>query len=781
MIHHRDTLLEPPAQDWPLARAGFLLAACWAVLCWPWLSGQVTVPWDAKAHFYPQIQFLAQSLWRGESPFWAPYVFSGQPQVADPQAMIFSPPFLGLALLGPNPSMWAVDTAVFVTILIGAFALLAWFRDNGWHWAGALLAALAFAFGASMAWRIQHIGPVLSLAYLPIVVWLLQRALDRGAIGYGIAAGVVSACLVLNRDQVALLSVYFLIGFVIFRIATGNNDNDSADARLGARLRRGLAPLIAGGVAGVAIIALPVAMTVLVAAQSNRPEIDFDFAARGSLHPALFITFFAPDVFGSSGQLIDYWGPPSIPWKGTGLFISQNMGQLYIGAIPALLVISGLASGLLLRREVVYFTGALTVLIAFALGWYTPFFKIAHGFLPGVDLFRRPADATFLIGYLGAVLAGYTLHRMLSSGWGPGRAAVLVTTLVVAAAFASTAVLALQFGRVGQASAPFLIALGLVVGGALVLVGTCYLKLLRPYVAALLPIAFTVADLAWSNGPGSATALPPSRYAVLDPNSDNETIALIKRKVAEAAGPARRDRVELIGLGFHWPNAALSHRIETTLGYNPLRIGVYSQATGAHDTAGGPGDRWFAPLFPGYRTPLADLLGLRFIVSGVEIEKIDKRLKPGDLKFIARTRDGFVYENPRALPRVLYATSARRADFSALIQRGGLDADFRTTVLLEQPTDLKGTVRRPGRVRILHYDNTRIEIEADGPDGGWVVLNDIWHPWWTVAVDGKAAKMLRANVIFRAVEIAPGRHRIVFTFRPIAGTLSDLRGRISGN
>ena len=43
-----------------LAVAMFVLGAI--VIGWPWLSGRVTIPWDAKAHFQPQIQFLAQSL-----------------------------------------------------------------------------------------------------------------------------------------------------------------------------------------------------------------------------------------------------------------------------------------------------------------------------------------------------------------------------------------------------------------------------------------------------------------------------------------------------------------------------------------------------------------------------------------------------------------------------------------------------------------------------------------------------------------------------------------------
>src|SRR5512145_878556 len=99
---------------WPLLPGLGLLVLASIVIGWPWLSGRVTIPWDAKAQFLPQIQFLAQSLAAGESPFWAPYAFSGHPQVADPQSMIFSPPYLALALVSAAPSGWAADVTLLV-------------------------------------------------------------------------------------------------------------------------------------------------------------------------------------------------------------------------------------------------------------------------------------------------------------------------------------------------------------------------------------------------------------------------------------------------------------------------------------------------------------------------------------------------------------------------------------------------------------------------------------------------------------------------------------------
>ena len=47
------------------AAAGIFLL-CALALAWPFLSGEYTIPWDAKAHFQPQFAFLAHALHRGE-------------------------------------------------------------------------------------------------------------------------------------------------------------------------------------------------------------------------------------------------------------------------------------------------------------------------------------------------------------------------------------------------------------------------------------------------------------------------------------------------------------------------------------------------------------------------------------------------------------------------------------------------------------------------------------------------------------------------------------------
>jgi hypothetical protein len=595
----------------------------------------------------------------------------------------------------------------------------------------------------------------------------LDRALLRRSLLHGAAAGALAACIVLGRDQVALLALYFLTGFALWRLL-------SASFPLAA-VRRSLAPLAAGAATASALIVVPILLTLLLAAESNRPFIDFIGAGRGSLHPALLLTLLAPDLFGAAGRMEDYWGPPSFAWADTGIFLAQNMGQLYIGAIPLLLILMGALRGRLWASEVRFFTIAALVALLYALGWYTPVFRVFYEIVPGVSLYRRPADATFLLGALAAILAGYSTHRVFSNPDAPlPRSLILATLGAISTAFGLAITVGIWLGHVPQRMAPLTFGILSFCIGAAALLGARQLLGQRAALAAAVLAAITTADLAFSNGPGSATAQPRTMYEVLEPRSTNATIALLKQKVVQS--PTRRDRVELAGLGFHWPNASLTHRLENTLGYNPVRLHLYSEATGADDTVGLPDQRKFVPLFPSYRSKLADMLGLRFIVTGVPIEQMDRKLKAGDFPLIARTSDGYIYENRAAFDRVLFASQDRKADFERILNDGAWpEVDLRSTVLLENAAEVSA-LRPPGTARILSYGHTQVLIEAESPSGGWVVLNDPWHPWWFADVDGKPTEPLRANVLFRAVAVPPGRHVVGFTFRPLAGAWAQLTG-----
>jgi hypothetical protein len=752
-----------------------LCLLAWLALSAPWFMGGLTIPYDAKAHFYAQLQFLATALHTGQSPFWAPNVFAGEPQIADPQSLIFSPAFL-IAYFNSAPSFEVLDAYVFALLGFGGLAILLFFRDRGWHPAGGVVAALAFSFGASAAWRVQHIGQIQSYVLFAVTLWLLARALDRRSGWYGVAAGLAGGLMLVKPDQVALLAAYVLSGYVLAHIA-------EKPSPLAAAVR--LAPTLGlAAAAGAAVASLPVLLTYLFVEASSRPDVSYAEAVHGSLHPASLLTAVIGDLYGALDPKVEYWGPYSPSWDPNELTLSQNMSQLYIGALPMLLILTiGLVRGAAWKSEIRFFSIATIVLVGYGLGGYGPVYHAMYDYIPGVHFFRRPADATFMIGGMTAIVGGYLAHLLMVGALPPAaRWQRWLEAGVIAAVVGLALVVALRAGHLAEAEKPIGLAIAWLGLAAAVVWVSGGLARQRGLFSLTAVAALMTADLAINNGPNESTALPVAQFEILKRDCKNPTIRLLKARLKGEPGSPRRDRIELAGLGFEWPNASLVHGFDHVLGYNPLRLEVISDAVGADDTIAGWDQRRFTPLFPSYRSLLADLLGLRFIATPIPVERIDHWLRPGDLQLIARTSDAYIYENKSALPRAMFATDWMAADFDRLIRTGAWPAfDPTRTVLLERAPDgieahtAIGAKRAAlGQVGISRYENTLVEIEVLAATPGFVLLNDVWHPWWTATVDDAPTEILKANVLFRAVPVPAGRHVVRFQFEPIAGAIAEI-------
>jgi hypothetical protein len=142
---------------------------------------------------------------------------------------------------------------------------------------------------------------IINLAYFPLTLWMLARALERSAWRVGALAGIFGGLLALGRGQVALIFLYVLVGFVVAHWVGGDNWMK--------RVRASINPLAAGCITGALVAAVPVTMTALLAARSNRPEIAWTVAGLSSLHPAHLLTLAFSDLFRANPADLAYWGP----------------------------------------------------------------------------------------------------------------------------------------------------------------------------------------------------------------------------------------------------------------------------------------------------------------------------------------------------------------------------------------------------------------------------------------------------------------------------------------
>lgn len=69
-------------------------------------------------------------------------------------------------------------------------------------------------------------------------------------------------------------------------------------------------------------------------------------------------------------------------------------------------------------------------------------------------------------------------------------------------------------------------------------------------------------------------------------------------------------------------------------------------------------------------------------------------------------------------------------------------------------------------VKIKKYEPNELTYEASSPKGGILVFSEIYYPGWTATVDGQDVEVGRVNYILRAINLKPGKHTVVLTFKP---------------
>jgi len=87
------------------------------------------------------------------------------------------------------------------------------------------------------------------------------------------------------------------------------------------------------------------------------------------------------------------------------------------------------------------------------------------------------------------------------------------------------------------------------------------------------------------------------------------------------------------------------------------------------------------------------------------------------------------------------------------------------------------TLESPGVVQIESSGPGHVEVLATLTVNGLLVLHDIYYPGWIAEIDGRSAPILRADELFRAVELPAGTHRVMFRFTPFS--LVNLRAALN--
>jgi hypothetical protein len=178
--------------------------------------------------------------------------------------------------------------------------------------------------------------------------------------------------------------------------------------------------------------------------------------------------------------------------------------------------------------------------------------------------------------------------------------------------------------------------------------------------------------------------------------------------------------------------------------------------------------------FPKTGTPVKIVLTGPLSIRGLSL--VDQRsgafqsLTLGPYRLV-HSGDVKVYENLALLPRAFVAANvvAINDDGQARVALADPNFDPSSTVILpDAPTAQAAgngiAATRPAT--ITTYSPERVLLTADGP--GTLLLTDAYYPGWTATIDGAAAPIQRADIMFRALSLPAGQHRVEFRYSPLS-------------
>jgi hypothetical protein len=127
---------------------------------------------------------------------------------------------------------------------------------------------------------------------------------------------------------------------------------------------------------------------------------------------------------------------------------------------------------------------------------------------------------------------------------------------------------------------------------------------------------------------------------------------------------------------------------------------------------------------------------------------------------------------PEPLPRAyVVGATAIASDDEALRFLVDPGADRRGTVVLADGPALARPPAFAGASRVTRWRPDDLQLEVEASADACLVLVEAYDPGWTASVDGRPARVHRANFGFRAVAVPAGRHSVRLRYRPRAVTL----------
>lgn len=688
-------------------------------------------------------------------PLWNPFVFLGMPSFASGtyNPYIYPPdwPVAVLQRLLPLPEL----TWMLLYYFVAGFAMFLLAREWGARAEGAILAGAAFVFAPNLVavGSHGHGSQLVDSAYIPLLLWLAARWMRRGGLSTLAALALAGGFQMLRGHVQICFYTWLAVGLYALCewVAAAR-----APAELGRRTARlagvAAAAAIAFGLAGLYNLPLHDYASYSIRGSSEGGGVGMDYATQWSMAPYELPAIVVPSWVGFGGQT--YWG--SMPFT--------DYPNAYIGMVAVLLALPAfLAGGVPRVFALVLALLALTI----SFGKHFPLYGLLYAHLPLFNKFRIPVMIVILFQVSAALGLAWGWSAIVDpSGLAKGRERALDRLLAIGAGVLAVALLVFLLGQQAWRGSytAFAVAHRSLPG--------------QPFPAELAAVAYgdfigdaaracafglAAVGLAWlARGRRLPVSLATAGVLLLClgelwPVSGRVMQIALGDPVQRNLELGRDDVVDFLEKA----GQPGSFRILPTQDFQSNRYSGFAIASLGGYHAAKP--RLFQDFLDAKLTDSPAwlrLLNVRYIVVPQPIDSPPPYLR------LAHSGSAYVYEYLQALPRATvlgsYRVVTRARDILDSVSAGTSDAS-EVTYLTEDPRLALGPVTG-ARADIVAYRLNDLTVDVETPGPALLRVADLWFPGWAATVDGRPARVLRADYLLRAVPVPAGHHRVQFRF-----------------
>ncbi|MFN8458347.1 MAG: YfhO family protein [Anaerolineae bacterium] len=732
---------------------------------------------DFTEQYFPLRAFVAQQWVRGEIPLWNPYLFGGQPALADIQSGALYPPHILESLIlgwsGLGFPLWALELQVISHFSIAAVGMYLFVRHLGQSNGatnrqarfGGVIASLVFTYsGYLTGFPVQQLTILEVIAWLPWVMWALsesanqrmgewipstfnvQRLLSRplrilrspapfwGAITFALA-------ILAGHPQTVLYIFYFSLAYFLyswFRFYTARDDVRPkwSVLYLIPDVLRFLSPWLIIVLLGVALAAAQLLPTLEFIGRSLRADLSYQAVSAG-LPLNEFVSIVYPGFLGGSPE--------------------------YVGIVTLVFVVFALGvrpKSILNNRskDIFFWAGAGLISLILAFGDNTFLYPLFYLLMPGFEAVRQQERVYLIYSFSVAVLGGYGAVVVISPLAKVARRAysriehrlhqmtVLAMGLMAFFIYGSGVSTArgdkvnLFYGVLWQH------VFGLIIlGGVLVLLRVRTRRWLRrSWGMGLLALwlTFNLFTINWR-----FNLEKPTNPAPFTPTGVTQFLQTNLLSTTTSKLPAVLGRIVSGGLLPGGNSAASVYNLQDLTGNTPLQLASVDI---------------FLQQMPAWRA--WQLLNVQYVVD-------QRNIADAGLTLVYEEGEKKVFRMGDPFDRAWFVgqTEVIPDQSQALARLAADDFDLRRSAVVSQPipSPLEADTSTAA-LEIMAWGPNSLTIHTQTAGQHLLVLSQIYYPGWQAALDGQPVEVWQVNTILQGILIPPGGHTLELKFSPPA-------------